>query len=50
MPINELSKCGEVEGGADKEDALFRRLAITPIQKEMMSTSQEQAESDSASS
>ena len=38
------------QGGADEEDALSTSLSITPIQTDTMSASQEQAESDSASS
>ena len=38
------------QGGADEEDAMSTSLAITPIQTDTMSTSRDQAESNSASS
>ena len=36
--------------GADGEDAMSTRLAITPIQTDSMSSSHDEAESDTASS
>ena len=38
------------QGGADEVDAMSTSLTITSIQTDTMSTSQDQAESDSASS